>query len=201
MSNQDLTLANAPILDGLTPHTRRAYAGRLSRFRAWRGHDTAPVDRSLIKRYIRSLEASGAGASVINGSLAAIKYAIRELHESGLVDSTTFAAVDSIRYRKVTGVRAGKWLSKDQVAALLGAIRHNAALSTKGRRDAALFALLLGCGLRRSEACGLNVDQIRTIDGRMMLVNVQGKGGRLRTISVPLWAQTLIEAWLDVVLK
>jgi site-specific recombinase XerD len=196
--NQDLACLDlSTVLGGLAPATRRAYASRLARFRMWTGSDTL-IDRSIVKRYLAGLELSGASNQVINGHLAAIKYLVRELHESARVDSTTYAGIQSIRFRPVRGVRVRRWLSIEQCAALLSTIRAQSQLSTKGARDAALIALLLGCGLRRSEACALAVEQVRTIDGRMMLVNVKGKAGRTRSVSVPRWAQSFIDAWITI---
>jgi integrase/recombinase XerD len=45
-----------------------------------------------------------------------------------------------------------------------------------------MLGLLLGCGLRRSEVVGLNLDQLQSREGRWGIVNLVGKGKRLRTI-------------------
>ena len=66
-----------------------------------------------------------------------------------------------------------------------------------GKRDAAVLALLLGCGLRRAEACSLYIGQYRqAADGTMTLQNVEGKGNRLRTVTVPDWAAKEIDTWV-----
>ena len=50
------------------------------------------------------------------------------------------------------GVRLGNWLSLKQAQALLNAPDIT---TTKGLRDRAIIAVLLGCGLRRSEVARL----------------------------------------------
>ena len=50
------------------------------------------------------------------------------------------------------GVRLGNWIFAKQAQALLNAPD---ATTTKGLRDRAILALLLGCGLRRSEVAAL----------------------------------------------
>jgi hypothetical protein len=60
----------------------------------------------------------------------------------------------AIGIRRVKGVkrlgrRIGNWLSGDQAQDLLNSIPQS---TLRGRRDAAMIGLLLGCGLRRSEA-------------------------------------------------
>jgi integrase len=57
--------------------------------------------------------------------------------------------------------------------------------------------LLLGCGLRRSEVVGLTLDQLQTRDGRWVIVDLIGKGRRLRTVPVPSWSKQLLDAWLS----
>jgi integrase len=66
----------------------------------------------------------------------------------------------------------------------------------RGRRDAALIGLLLGCGLRRSEAVNLRFDQLQLRKGHWVIVDMVGKGGRLRTVPVPPWCKSLIDVWL-----
>ncbi len=65
----------------------------------------------------------------------------------------------------------------------------------KGVRDCAILAVLLGCGLRRSEVVALTFDQIQQREGRWCLIDVSGKRGRIRTVSVPTWVKVAIDAW------
>ncbi len=60
---------------------------------------------------------------------------------------------------KRLGTRIGNWLSTDQAQDLLNSIPRSTIL---GIRATALVGLLLGCGLRRSEAVSLRLDQIPT---------------------------------------
>ncbi len=60
----------------------------------------------------------------------------------------------------------------------------------------AILGLLLGCGLRRSEVVGLNLDQLQSREGHWVIVNLVGKGGRLRTVPVPSWCKALVDDWL-----
>jgi integrase len=66
----------------------------------------------------------------------------------------------------------------------------------RGKRDAALIGLLLGCGLRRSEAVALRLDHIQLREGHWVIADLFGKGGRLRTVPVPDWCKALIDSWL-----
>jgi integrase/recombinase XerD len=75
----------------------------------------------------------------------------------------------------------GNWLTRNQAQELV-----NAASKTNlcGWRDGAMLGLLLGGGLRRSEVVGLNLDQLQSREGRWVIVNLVGKGKRLRTTPV-----------------
>jgi site-specific recombinase XerD len=55
---------------------------------------------------------------------------------------------------KMKGVRLGNWLTSRQAQELLNAPD---ATTIKGLRDRASLAVLLGCGLRRSEVAALAV--------------------------------------------
>jgi integrase len=54
--------------------------------------------------------------------------------------------------------------------------------SLKGKRDRAILSILIGCGLRRSEAAGLDVADIQQRDGRWVIPDLLGKHGRIRTV-------------------
>jgi integrase len=62
------------------------------------------------------------------------------------------AGIARVKSAKSIGVRMGNWLSLKQAQALLNAPDIT---SVKGLRDRAIIAVLLGCGLRRSEVLDL----------------------------------------------
>ncbi len=67
----------------------------------------------------------------------------------------------------------------------------------KGLRDRAMLAVLLGCGLRRSEVAALTFKHIQQRDGRWCIVDLVGKHGRVRTIPMPTWVKVAIDAWTE----
>jgi integrase len=94
---------------------------------------------------------------------------------------------------KYLGQKSGNWLTRNQAQELVNAASK---ADLRGWRDGAILGLLLGCGLRRSEVVGLTLDQLQTRDGRWVIVDLIGKGRRLRTVPVPLWSKQLLDAWL-----
>jgi site-specific recombinase XerD len=183
----------ASCLQGLSEASRRVYSARIAAFMTWLPKGCA-LDRENVRRYLRSLELSGASGQVRNQALAALKRLASEASELGWIDPAEGARIGSIRSHKITGIRTGRWLDQTQCARLMQLPDRT---TVTGRRDACLLALLLGCGLRRSEACSLETAQLRTIAGRMVVTNLVGKGGRVRSVAVPRWAQTDIENWIE----
>jgi site-specific recombinase XerD len=90
------------------------------------------------------------------------------------------------------GIRLGNWLSVKQAQTLLNTPDT---ATTKGLRDRAILAVLLGCGLRRSEVAALTVGHVQQRDGRWCIVDLVGKHGRVRTIPMPTWVKVAQDAW------
>ena len=65
----------------------------------------------------------------------------------------------------------------------------------QGLRDRALLAVMLGCGLRRSEAAGLTFAHIQEREGRWLICDLVGKRGRVRSVPMPAWAKEALDAW------
>jgi site-specific recombinase XerC len=55
------------------------------------------------------------------------------------------------------------------------------------------LALLQGCALRRQELANLDVSRCTKADGSCPIC---GKGGRVRTVAIPLWVKHGMDAWM-----
>src|SRR6185369_15912771 len=97
-----------------------------------------------------------------------------------------------VRSVKSKGIRVGNWLSVRQAQGLLSAPDI---ATTKGLRDRAILAILIGCGLRRSEVAALTFSHLQQRDGRWCIVDLVGKHGRVRTAPMPTWVKVAIDAW------
>src|SRR5205823_3295541 len=67
--------------------------------------------------------------------------------------------------------------------------------TTKGLRDRAILAILIGCGLRRSEVAALTFEHVQQREGRWCIVDLVGKHGRVRTVPMPTWVKVSVDAW------
>ena len=93
---------------------------------------------------------------------------------------------------KQLGFRSGNWLSAEQSSEVLQCARGN---SMRARRDYAMLAMLFGCGFRRSELVGLELDEIQMRQGHWAVVDLIGKGGHIRTVPIPQWVKAALDQW------
>jgi integrase len=171
------------------------YGKALDDFFAWRKEEgNPPFNRATVHAHRTILESKGYAPSTINQRLAAVKKLAREAAANGWLEAETAAAIDQVTGIKQQGVRAGNWLTRAQAEALI----HSPNASTlKGKRDRAMLALLVGCGLRRGEVVALTVADIQQRDGRWVIVDLRGKHGRIRTIPVPAWVKLALDLWME----
>ena len=190
-------------LDGLIPvvcnavssmHTQRAYSRALRAFLAWYAEKPCGFCRATVQAYRTHLEASGAKPSTVNQALSALRKLAEEARANGWLDDSVARGIIELRGLRQLGVRQGNWLTKAQTVKLLDAPD---AATLKGKRDRVLLGLLVGCGLRRDEAARVTVAQIQEREGRPVILDMAGKGRRIRTVPVPRWLGQDITAWLE----
>ena len=102
---------------------------------------------------------------------------------------SAIASVPGIRQK---GRRLGAWLTLEQAQNLLVVAAGEV---FKAIRDRALLGLLIGCVLRRDELIHITVEQIQQREGRRVLVDMDGKGRRSRSVSMPGWIKASIDLW------
>jgi site-specific recombinase XerD len=189
----------ALVLDSVSsPITRRVYSMALDEFLAWFRLEPRPGGfcKATVSAWRASLETRGLGSSSIIIRISAIRKLAGEAADNGLIAPELAAGISRVKSVKSTGIRVGNWLTLRQSQALLSA--PNVA-TVKGLRDRAILAVLLGCGLRRSEVAALTFAHIQQCDGRWCIVDLKGKHGRIRTMPMPTWVKVGIDAWTGAV--
>jgi integrase len=174
----------------VSSHTRRNYAKALDELFAFRERKQQPLSRALLMEYRPAMLERNLSPSTINVRLSAVRKLIGEARRNGILGPEQAAQMADIPNIRQQGTRLGNWLTRDQAKELL-AVSDRTTL--KGKRDAAILALLVGCALRRAE---LHIEDIRKREGRWVIAGLTGKGGRIRTVAVPLWVKRLIDAWM-----
>ncbi|MGA8596503.1 MAG: tyrosine-type recombinase/integrase [Bryobacteraceae bacterium] len=89
-------------------------------------------------------------------------------------------------------MRLGNRLSAEQAKDL---IRCPNRKTLSGKLDHAILAVLLGCGLRRSETAHLTLEHFQRRDDHWAIVDLFGKGGHIRSVPVPDWVERAIDNW------
>jgi integrase len=184
----------ALVLDSVSsPITKRVYSLGLDEFFAWYSQEPRPgFTKATVAAWRVALEARGLGAVSINVRITAVRKLAVEAADNGLLAPELANGITRVKGVASKGVRLGNWLSAKQAQALLNAPD---ATTRKGLRDRAILAVLLGCGLRRSEVAALTFRHIQQRDGRWCIVDLVGKHGRVRTVPMPTWVKVAIDSW------
>src|SRR5947209_728143 len=184
----------ALVLDSVSsPITRRVYNMALNEFMVWYAQAPRPgFSKATVSAWRASLETRSLGSSSIIIRMSAIRKLAGEAVDNGLLAPELAAGISRVKSVKSVGIRTGNWLSLRQAQALLSAPDPT---TTRGLRDRAILAVLLGCGLRRSEVAALTFTHIQQRDGRWCIVDLKGKHGRIRTAPMPTWVKVAIDAW------
>jgi integrase len=124
--------------------------------------------------------------------MSAIRKLAGEAADNGLIALELVAGIARVKSVKSTGVRVGNWLTLRQSQSLLSA---SDVATVKGLRDRAIIAVLLGCGLRRSQVFALTFAHAQQRDGRWCIVDLKGKHGRVRTMPTPTWVKVALDSW------
>src|ERR1039457_5759343 len=182
------------VLDSVSsPITRRVYNLGLDEFFAWFSQEPRPgFSKATVCAWRVALEARGLGTVSINVRITAVRKLAVEAADNGLLAPELASGITRVKGVASKGVRLGNWLSVKQDQMLLNTPD---ATTTKGLRDRAILAVLLGCGLRRSEVAALTVVHVQQRDGRWCIVELVGKHGRVRAIPMPTWVKVAQDAW------
>ncbi|MDQ2925025.1 MAG: site-specific integrase [Acidobacteriota bacterium] len=170
-------------------HSKRNYAKALDdlfEFLAGR-----PFTRAALMEWRGTMGALS--ASTVNVRLAAMRKLVTEARRNGMIGVEEAANLTEIPNIRQQGVRLGNWLTREQVRELLAVPDRK---TLKGKRDYAILAMLVGCGLRRQELAELDVETMQMREGRWVLADLRGKGGRIRTVAVPEWVKQTVDEWM-----
>lgn len=126
--------------------------------------------------------------------LGAVRRLAYEAADSGLLSSDLAAGIRRVKGVRNLGMRLGNWLTAEQSIALWHAPNLE---KLKGKRDRALLAMLLACGLRRHEAVALRLEHLEQREGHWAIVDLKGKAGHVRTVPVPDWVMEELRVWLN----
>ena len=166
-----------------SPHTVKYYLNVLKQYVVWLALPLEQATSAQIDQYIDHLHGKRMEASSINLYLAIIRvfYAYLKYDEKINVENPVRSG-NRLRVPKALP----RFLREEDLARLFNAI--------KGKRDAAMFKLMLRCGLRVEEVAHLTVDAIDL--KRRRIVVYHGKGPKDRVVYMSGDARDAIDTYL-----
>lgn len=176
---------------GLSAHTLSNYQRQLQdiaktlHLQEW--SSITPVD---VKRVMANAKLAGHKPRSIALRLSALRTFCQYLIEQKQLFSNPVEGVSAPKQ----GKPLPKQLSVDEMQQLLSNDAQSSGDEGIACRDAAMFELLYGCGLRLSELTGLNLSDYQK-DGT---IRVMGKGSKQRILPLGRQAQRALNAWLKV---
>lgn len=181
---------------GRSEHTRRAYLGDLRSlfgFMAERGHDVGLDALSLpvLRAWLAAQAAAGAARTTLARRTSAVKMFTAWAVRRGLIAGDPAARLQVPKARR----ELPAVLREDQALDAMAAAKSGAEQGDPmALRDRLIVELLYATGIRVSELCGLDIDDV---DMPRRLLRVLGKGNKQRTVPFGVPAQDAMTAWLD----
>ena len=190
----DLDYSKSAVLNSLPSlNSRRSYEHAIRDFIEWYcSEPRLAFNKTVVTRYRIALEQRRYEPSTINLRLAAVRRLAYEASDCGLLSPDLAAGIRRVKGAKRLGVRVGNWLTAEQGKSLLAT---HPGKQLRDLRNHAVLAMLLGCGLRRAELVAIKVEDFELREQHWVLADLIGKGRHMRTIPVPSWVKSAVDAW------
>ena len=190
----DLAQAKASVLNALTSKSgQRTYDHAIDDFVRWYcSEPRLGLNRTVVLRYRIHLKQKLYAPATINLRLAAVRRLAYEAADSGLLSPELAAGIRRVKGVRRLGVRIGNWLTVDQGRRLLAGPLIE---TLRTKRNHAMLAMLLGCGLRRGELLALKMSSVQLREEHWVIADLIGKGGHIRTVPIPNWVKVAVVSW------
>jgi integrase/recombinase XerD len=160
---------------GLSRNTLEAYRSDLLQYGAHLdGRDPLAVGHADLAAFVSGLADGGAAPATLQRKVACLRSFYRHLRREGLLANDPTAHLRAPRQTR----RLPQVLTRDEVAGLL---EQPKGTQPAALRDRALLELMYACGLRASEAIGLEVGDLDLEAG---VLRARGKGAKERLVPV-----------------
>ncbi len=151
----------------------------------------AKVDLRALRSWLAKQHTLGHARSTLQRRAAAARVFFAWAHETGRATTDPAANLRSPKSMRVLPPTLEQATAARMLDEAIATARETG--GPVAARDVALLELLYSTGIRVSELCGLNVDDL---DRQRSVVRVLGKGSKERTVPVGVPAVRAVEAWL-----
>ncbi|MGI9074095.1 MAG: tyrosine-type recombinase/integrase [Bryobacteraceae bacterium] len=182
----DLEQTKSAVINSLSSQSgQRTYEHAITEFVDWYcSEPRLAFNRTVVLRYRIYLEQRLWAPTTINLRLAAVRRVAYEAADSGLLSPELAAGIRRVKGVRRIGVRLGNWLTVDQGRSLL---LKAAGEDVRSKRNYAILALLVGCGLRRGELLALTTRSVQLREEHWVIADLHGKAGHVRTVPIAVW--------------
>ena len=139
---------------------------------------------------LRSMLAEHYAPATANKILSIVRSVLRQAWKLGMMSTDDYERAIAVPAIPGTRLPTGRALEPGEIRALFQACAET---GPQAARDAALLAILFGCGLRRTEAARLDVEHL---DKAASTLRVIGKGNHERIAHMNAGVQAAVDAWL-----
>ncbi|MDT5065530.1 MAG: integrase/recombinase XerC [Mycobacterium sp.] len=180
---------------GRSDHTRRAYLGDLRSLFAFLGERTpdpalTQLTLPLIRSWLAAQAGSGAARTTLARRTSAVKTFTAWASRSGLMDADPATRMQVPKSRRTLPAVLRQDQALDAMSAAESGAQQGDPLAL---RDRLIVEMLYATGIRVSELCGLDLDDV---DVSRRLLRVLGKGNKQRTVPFGEPALRALESWL-----
>ncbi|WP_053175809.1 tyrosine-type recombinase/integrase, partial [Nonomuraea sp. SBT364] len=169
----------------LSPHTVRAYLGDVAELLAYVGGRLADVDVDALRGWLAAQHDAGKARATLARRSACVRTFTAFCHRRGWLESDPGLLLGTAKApRPLPAV-----LDQEQARRVLDVASEG---EPKELRDQALLELLYATGIRVSELCGLDVDDV---DRERRVVRVLGKGRKERSVPFGGPAMRALDRW------
>jgi integrase/recombinase XerC len=172
---------------GMSEKTASAYSRDLMGLQMATGAThPSQITTQAIRAHLSNLLQKGRARTTIARNLACFRSFFRFLMRQGMLSTNPTEGIRSPKPEK----HLPAYLTVDQAVGLL---HHSSSNTFHSLRDSAILELLYSTGIRVSELCGLNLNDLQLSLG---IIKVHGKGGKDRIVPFGNMAKEAIKAYV-----
>lgn len=171
---------------GDSPHTLRAYKRDLEEFFNFAKVEPDKVEPLVVRGFISEQILKGKAKTTVARKLSTLRSFFSYLYSEGVIKINPARVVSSVRTKRALP----KFLTVDDAFKLVEAPQQD---KFTVQRDRAILELLYSSGIRVSELCGLNFDDLDLEEG---LIKVRGKGNKERIVPIGQKAKEALKKYI-----
>jgi site-specific recombinase XerD len=178
--------------------TMKSALNRIARMLGMRSYEYVPFDNFKTKHVNKIIEMlcddeKKLHPDTINLYLSALKGVFKHCWECGEMAYEEYLKLKSVKELKAKRIKKSRVVIRPEIEGLIDFCEQGK--TNKCLRDAAIVGVLAGCGLRREEISGLNLEDINFAESVFL---VRGKGNKERETPIPPTTMERINRWLVI---